>query len=266
MLRSRCDTEVGLEKLMKYESALKEAEKRNTELIREIKALQRIQNEQGKALEKITTENDYVNKIKNLMEELRIAREKNKELESKQKKDEKTVKTQFDHMMKLQERCRELKASALGGGDSKAALAGDSDKALEEHKEKLLTAEQNKEILVKAAETEKRAHKLTKAKYEAQLKEINAKVEKLEQQLREKEQESKIASSKLRELQASGTGLPAKRKTLEPINRQPSVGGVRNSHAGGKTQPSSPVAAKKEASKSALAQGSKDPSLTRKPA
>ncbi len=83
MLRGRMDTEVGLEKLMKYENALKEAEKRNTELIREIKALQRIQNEQGKALEKITTENDYVNKIKNLMEELRIAREKNKELEAK---------------------------------------------------------------------------------------------------------------------------------------------------------------------------------------
>lgn len=29
MLRNRMDTEVGLEKLMKYENALKEAEKRN---------------------------------------------------------------------------------------------------------------------------------------------------------------------------------------------------------------------------------------------
>lgn len=87
------DTEVGLEKLMKYENALKEAEKRNTELIREIKALQRIQNEQGKALEKMTTENDYVTKIKILMDELRIAREKIKDIETKQKKDEKTVKS-----------------------------------------------------------------------------------------------------------------------------------------------------------------------------
>ena len=38
-LRNSMDTEVGLEKLMKYENALKEAEKRNNELIREIKAL-----------------------------------------------------------------------------------------------------------------------------------------------------------------------------------------------------------------------------------
>ena len=41
-LRNRMETEVGLDKLMKYENALKEAEKRNQELIREIKALQRI--------------------------------------------------------------------------------------------------------------------------------------------------------------------------------------------------------------------------------
>jgi len=100
-LRNRMDTEVGLDKLMKYENALKEAEKRNNELIREIKALQRIQNEQGKQLEKMTTENDYVTKIKTLMDELRIAREKVKELEARQKKDEKTLKGQFDHMNKL---------------------------------------------------------------------------------------------------------------------------------------------------------------------
>jgi predicted RNase H-like nuclease (RuvC/YqgF family) len=100
-LRNRIDTEVGLEKLMKYENSLKEAEKRNQELIREIKALQRIQSEQGKALEKMTTENDYVSKIKGLMDELRMAKEKIKEMDEKQKKDEKTMKGQFEHMMKL---------------------------------------------------------------------------------------------------------------------------------------------------------------------
>jgi DNA repair exonuclease SbcCD ATPase subunit len=109
-LRNRIDTEVGLEKLMKYENSLKEAEKRNQELLREIKALQRIQTEQGKALEKMTTENDYVGKIKGLMDELRMAKEKIKEMEEKMKKDEKTMKSQFEHMMKLQEKCKELKS------------------------------------------------------------------------------------------------------------------------------------------------------------
>jgi len=64
----------------------------------------------------MTTENDYVSKIKNLMDELRMAKEKIKEMEEKQKKDEKTMKGQFEHMMRLQEKCKELKSSLVGGG------------------------------------------------------------------------------------------------------------------------------------------------------
>ena len=53
-------------------------------------------------------------KIKGLMDELRMAKEKIKEMEEKMKKDEKTMKSQFEHMMKLQEKCKELKSQALG--------------------------------------------------------------------------------------------------------------------------------------------------------
>ena len=113
--------------------------------------MQRIQSEQGKALEKMTTENDYVAKIKALMDELRMAKEKIKEMDEKQKKDEKTMKGQFEHMMKLQEKCKELKSSIVGGGNgSEADLAtiggkkkkgtalDDKDKQIEELKDKLL--------------------------------------------------------------------------------------------------------------------------------
>ncbi len=68
-------------------------------------------------MEKMTTENDYVSKIKGLMDELRMAKEKIKEMDEKQKKDEKTMKGQFEHMMKLQEKCKELKSSLVGGGN-----------------------------------------------------------------------------------------------------------------------------------------------------
>jgi hypothetical protein len=62
---------------------------------------------------------------------------------------------------------------------------------------------------------------MAKARYEAQIKELNQKMEKLESELREKTQESKIASSRLRELQSSGTGLPQKKEkqVLEPIGK-----------------------------------------------
>lgn len=62
------------------------------------------------------------------MDELRIAREKVKELENKQKKDEKTVKSQFDHMIKLQEKCRELKAGAEGNPSKGGSLPIEKDK------------------------------------------------------------------------------------------------------------------------------------------
>ena len=198
-LRNRIDTEVGLEKLMKYENSLKEAEKRNQELIREIKALQRIQSEQGKALEKMTTENDYVSKIKGLMDELRMAKEKIKEMEEKQKKDEKTMKGQFEHMMRLQEKCKELKASLTSGGansEGETAGAGKKKKGgslLDEReamiadlKDKLLQAEKNKEILQKSADSATKSLRVEKARCDAAIKEMNAKMEKLEIELREK--------------------------------------------------------------------------------
>jgi TolA-binding protein len=81
-------------------------------------------------LEKMTTENDYVSKIKGLMDELRMAKEKIKEMEEKQKKDEKTMKGQFEHMMKLQEKCKELKSSIVGtgGNNSEGETSGTTKK------------------------------------------------------------------------------------------------------------------------------------------
>lgn len=66
----------GYGRLTELEDKLKETEKRNKELQREINSMTRIQMDQGKALEKITNENDYPMKIKNLVEELRYTREK----------------------------------------------------------------------------------------------------------------------------------------------------------------------------------------------
>lgn len=109
----------------------------------------------------MTTENDYVSKIKALMDELRMAKEKIKEMDEKQKKDEKTMKGQFEHMMKLQEKCKELKTSLVGGGASEGDVSmigkkkktgtalDDKDKEIEELKDKLLQAEKNKEIYQK---------------------------------------------------------------------------------------------------------------------
>lgn len=134
-----------------------------------------------------------------------------------------------------------------------------------------MTAEKNKEILQKANETEVKSSRIQRARYEAQLKECNAKIERLEVELREKTQESKIASSKIRELQTSGTGLPMKRESvnLKPLKnnpterssgngRLPSVGRVgtnegRNRAAStNRTVPNSPAKGREGGSKTTL--------------
>ncbi len=118
-MRQKIDTDPGVDKQMQLEANLREAEKRNNELMREIKALQKIQNDQSKALEKITNTNDYVQKVKNLMDELRWAKERIREVEEKSKRDDKTIKSQHEHLIRLEEQCKSLKiqnGELLNGG------------------------------------------------------------------------------------------------------------------------------------------------------
>lgn len=90
--------------------------------------------------------------------------------------------------------------------------ADEKEKMIFELQDRLTQAEKNKEIMATAKDVEAKSGRMAKARYEAQIKELNFKIEKMEQELREKTQESKIASSRLRELQSSGNGLPVKRE------------------------------------------------------
>jgi predicted RNase H-like nuclease (RuvC/YqgF family) len=76
-------------------------------------------------------------------------KEKIKELEEKQKKDEKTVKSQFEHMLRLQERCKDLKTQVTTGVVKSKPIPGieDKDKTIDDLRDKLLQAEKNREII-----------------------------------------------------------------------------------------------------------------------
>ncbi len=63
------------------ESKLKDLDRHNSELQDEANSLQRIQNEQSKALEKISEERNYPGKIRQLLKELKEVSAKNKHLE-----------------------------------------------------------------------------------------------------------------------------------------------------------------------------------------
>ena len=78
----------GYDKIMELQAQLKDAEQRNSELTKELKSMHKIQVEQGRALEKITDENDYPVRIKAMVEELRYTKERNKTLEQKFRNEE----------------------------------------------------------------------------------------------------------------------------------------------------------------------------------
>ena len=71
------------------EDKLKEAERKNQELVRELKVLQKISSDQGKALEKLTNETENPLKVKQLSDEVRVGKERIRDLEEKYRREEK---------------------------------------------------------------------------------------------------------------------------------------------------------------------------------
>lgn len=74
------------------EAKLKQSEKKNNELQKEIKTLNKIQHEQSKALERIESESGQNREIQYWKEQARAAKEKLRELEERHKRGEKTMK------------------------------------------------------------------------------------------------------------------------------------------------------------------------------
>ena len=79
----------GFSKLEHLMQQLGTAEKLNEELKSEIAGYKRVQNEQSRALTKIVYENNYPQKIKGLVDELKYAKEKLKQADEDLKKERK---------------------------------------------------------------------------------------------------------------------------------------------------------------------------------
>ena len=67
--------------MVSLQSELNQANSTIRELNLDLRSLQRIQHDQSKALEKLSQENEYVSKIRQLVEELKGAKERVKDME-----------------------------------------------------------------------------------------------------------------------------------------------------------------------------------------
>jgi hypothetical protein len=111
LLRVSLEESDGHKRYLEMVNRVKEAESRASELQRELKHMERLTLEQGKALEKITNENDMPAQLRNLREKLRLQRDKNRELEERLKREERNNIALTDRMVGLEQQNRGLKSS-----------------------------------------------------------------------------------------------------------------------------------------------------------
>jgi seryl-tRNA synthetase len=88
-MRTRLDQKQGLQRVVELEDKLRESDQLIATLKKEIRGLQRIQNDQSKALQRVIGENEYPQRIQTLMDELRVAREKLLAYDERCKREEK---------------------------------------------------------------------------------------------------------------------------------------------------------------------------------
>ena len=85
---------------------MKDAQAQKADLEKAIKQLEKQNNDQGKALDKLTNDVENHNKIRNMVEELRVWKEKVKKLEKMCKKDKETRKEQIERIKRIEEENR----------------------------------------------------------------------------------------------------------------------------------------------------------------
>lgn len=99
----------GYDRMLELQAKLKDSEERNMELTNEIRHLERIQQDQGKALERLTDETEYPQRINAMLEEIRVVKERNRQLELKLRQEIARGKQQTEQIVRLEETIRELK-------------------------------------------------------------------------------------------------------------------------------------------------------------
>ncbi len=168
---------------------------KNQELQKEIKALELIQKNQEKELDKLTGNSEANNKIKALNEQLKAAKEKNKEIEKKIQAESASYQKQHNHLLDLQEKYHKLKKDKVL---LKKAIADRNAGRVEE-----TPAEDKKseaEILKASIKSTQKRIDLERTTAKKTLEATKKEIEEYQKKIKEAEQENRLNTSKLAEL------------------------------------------------------------------
>ncbi len=103
-------TQSESDKLQTMERKITNTEFKSKELLKEIKMLKKLQHDKSVELIEIDIKEEYPEKVRSLMEEVRWNKDKQIDLEQKIELEERQVKRHKEHLLNLQENCRDLDA------------------------------------------------------------------------------------------------------------------------------------------------------------
>lgn len=108
-MRRQLEGSYNIQKIIALEDEQKNKERILKSLQDESESLLKVQREQEKALQALNKEGEYDQKISELNDELRTAKEHLRKLQFKQREDEKGMKIQHEQLVLLEERCRKMR-------------------------------------------------------------------------------------------------------------------------------------------------------------
>lgn len=175
----------------------KELKKHNEELRIEIKACEKIQNEQGKELMKVNEETDFYYKIKSLSEELRMQKQRNKESSEKAAAEKDKNSKYKDKIRSLEQKIKKLTSEGTEDTPNKSKEAKFMSARIED-------LEITNESLQRKLDTANKRMKNTKIVMGNEAKGCRQDLERLEILYRDKDKECRLLTLKLKELQRIG--------------------------------------------------------------
>jgi hypothetical protein len=208
--------------------------KRIKELEEQSSSLIKIEQNQKRALDNVTSNINFSQRMDALREECREVKDKYRELLNQQKQDEKNLKEQHQACIDLEDKCRKLKGmiknrkplppAPVIDEDEEPALPGYSNSDIDSMKRQIEKLEQKKKD--EEAKMKQRIKEL-----ESQVRDSRLSIDILNVQLKEKDQELRLNILKIKELKraSNNTKLRTSSKPPKPLPRMVSEKSVQES-------------------------------------
>lgn len=175
---------------------------------KEIKTQEKIQNEQSKELMKINEESDFYTKIKNLGEELRMQKVRNKEWQEKANKEREKNQKYKDRIRELELKLKQSKQPK--SREKQLEQSKDEESPSSEEVESLRRINQKLKVKWESLNKRLKGNKIIHAK---EAKELRYELENMQVMFRDKDKEARLLSLKLKELYRIG-----KFQKLKPLD------------------------------------------------